>query len=245
MGDSIIHRIFTGALQSDVTCSVCSSVSTTIDPFWDMSLDIQPILPTPQKPGSGSVGSPPSGSATAPPLVSAGVVAAKIPHFPANSHKAGAAAAHAAAVAAAAGLAVPAYGVTGVSSTLEECIQRYTRAEKLNAKISCSKCGTHCPATKQMSLSKLPLVICFHLKRFKHDTESTKIFTPVTFPEVLDLRPYLSDSINAEKDGYVVYLYPWPYPDRLVLPCFLRHLRAQPRPNTTGRSPDRTRPNET
>uniref|UniRef100_A0A6G1SBH2 Ubiquitin carboxyl-terminal hydrolase n=1 Tax=Aceria tosichella TaxID=561515 RepID=A0A6G1SBH2_9ACAR len=40
--DCIIDRIFTGGLQSDVTCQACNNVSTTIDPFWDISLDLGP-----------------------------------------------------------------------------------------------------------------------------------------------------------------------------------------------------------
>ncbi|CAB3372912.1 Hypothetical predicted protein [Cloeon dipterum] len=36
----IIDQIFTGGLQSDVVCTSCSGVSTTIDPFWDISLDL-------------------------------------------------------------------------------------------------------------------------------------------------------------------------------------------------------------
>lgn len=36
----IIDQIFTGGLQSDVVCTSCSGVSTTIDPFWDISLDV-------------------------------------------------------------------------------------------------------------------------------------------------------------------------------------------------------------
>jgi ubiquitin carboxyl-terminal hydrolase 22/27/51 len=33
-------QIFTGGLQSDVVCQSCNGVSTTIDPFWDISLDL-------------------------------------------------------------------------------------------------------------------------------------------------------------------------------------------------------------
>lgn len=40
--DCIIDRIFTGSLQSDVTCQACHNISTTIDPFWDISLDLGP-----------------------------------------------------------------------------------------------------------------------------------------------------------------------------------------------------------
>ncbi|XP_033047994.1 uncharacterized protein LOC117072166 [Trachypithecus francoisi] len=36
----IIDHIFTGGLQLDVSWQVCHSVSTTIDPFWDISLDL-------------------------------------------------------------------------------------------------------------------------------------------------------------------------------------------------------------
>lgn len=36
----IIDQIFTGRLQSDVVCQACGGVSTTIDPFWDISLDL-------------------------------------------------------------------------------------------------------------------------------------------------------------------------------------------------------------
>lgn len=36
----IIDQIFTGRLQSDVVCQSCKGVSTTIDPFWDISLDL-------------------------------------------------------------------------------------------------------------------------------------------------------------------------------------------------------------
>lgn len=36
----IIHQNFTGALQSDVTCSQCGTTSTAYDPFLDISLDL-------------------------------------------------------------------------------------------------------------------------------------------------------------------------------------------------------------
>ncbi|XP_043205634.1 ubiquitin carboxyl-terminal hydrolase 22-like [Amphibalanus amphitrite] len=39
----IIDTIFTGGLQSDVVCLSCNNVSTTIDPFWDISLDLAPL----------------------------------------------------------------------------------------------------------------------------------------------------------------------------------------------------------
>lgn len=40
--DCIIDQIFTGCLQSDVICQACNNVSTKLDPFWDISLDLGP-----------------------------------------------------------------------------------------------------------------------------------------------------------------------------------------------------------
>jgi ubiquitin carboxyl-terminal hydrolase 22/27/51 len=156
--DCIIHRIFTGALQSDVTCAKCKTVSTTIDPFWDVSLDIRAIahMPTPNKMEAGS-----GAKGVREPLVH--------PDFQAT--------------------------------TLEDCLKRYTRTEQLFAQIMCSKCGDRQGATKQMSMSQLPAVVCFHLKRFEHDARAAKISNVVTFPETLDMRPFLAHNISSEGAG--------------------------------------------
>lgn len=42
----IIHEIFCGYLESSVTCLMCGAVSTTIDPFIDLSLDMTPTTLT-------------------------------------------------------------------------------------------------------------------------------------------------------------------------------------------------------
>jgi len=59
----IIDQIFTGGLQSDVVCQACHGVSTTVDPFWDISLDLGP------SPNSKIGNSPNSHSGRAPELV--------------------------------------------------------------------------------------------------------------------------------------------------------------------------------
>ena len=38
-----IHQIFTGSLQSDVICHKCNNISATVEPFWDISLDLIPV----------------------------------------------------------------------------------------------------------------------------------------------------------------------------------------------------------
>ncbi|ESN98084.1 hypothetical protein HELRODRAFT_113992 [Helobdella robusta] len=136
----IIDQIFTGGLQSDVTCQKCNNVSTTIDPFWDISLDLGP------------------------PEQFSG-------------------------------------GFQNLNSKLEEptslttCLKRFTRPEHLgsSAKIKCSKCISYQESTKQLTMKKLPLVACFHLKRFEHSTGyHKKISTFVSFPEELDMTPFMS-----------------------------------------------------
>ena len=39
--DCIIHKTFYGKLQSTVTCDQCNNVSTALDPYMDLSLDIR------------------------------------------------------------------------------------------------------------------------------------------------------------------------------------------------------------
>ena len=49
------------------------------------------------------------------------------------------------------------------------------------------QCGKNQESTKQLTISQLPYVTCFHLKRFEHQLNGTrnKIQTLVTFPENL------------------------------------------------------------
>ncbi|KAB0401126.1 hypothetical protein E2I00_011468 [Balaenoptera physalus] len=144
----IIDQIFTGGLQSDVTCQVCHGVSTTIDPFWDISLDL-PGSSTPFWPLSpGSEGSVVNG----------------------ESHASG-------------------------TTTLTDCLRRFTRPEHLgsSAKIKCSGCHSYQESTKQLTMKKLPIVACFHLKRFEHSAKlRRKITTYVSFPLELDMTPFMA-----------------------------------------------------
>ena len=54
--------------------------------------------------------------------------------------------------------------------TLLGCLQRYVRAERLGPGQAwvCARCQTRRPAVKQMSIRRLPPVLCLHLKRFEH-----------------------------------------------------------------------------
>jgi len=54
--------------------------------------------------------------------------------------------------------------------SLVDCLEQFTRAEHLGStvKIECSKCNMQQESTKQLTVNKLPIVICFHLKVCKY-----------------------------------------------------------------------------
>ncbi|KAM5195159.1 LOW QUALITY PROTEIN: ubiquitin carboxyl-terminal hydrolase 51 [Hipposideros larvatus] len=146
----IIDQIFTGGLQSDVTCQACHSVSTTIDPCWDISLDL---------PGSYATFSSQSPE-------TADSTVCRDDHTP------------------------------GIPS-LTDCLQWFTRPEHLgsSAKIKCSTCQSYQESTKQLTMKKLPIVACFHLKRFEHSgKQRRKINTLISFPLELDMTPFLAST---------------------------------------------------
>ncbi|VDM94975.1 unnamed protein product [Thelazia callipaeda] len=130
----IIDWIFTGKLQSDLTCSICGCVSTTVDPFWDISLDVaQEVLLS----SDAAFNSP--------------------------------------------------------DMTLEDCLRRYIMPEHLgsNAKTRCARCETYEESTKQLTLKTLPMVACFHLKRFEHNhNDRKKMDTVIKYPQFIDMTPF-------------------------------------------------------
>lgn len=122
----IIDKIFTGGLQSDVICSYCNYISTKVDPFWDISLEIR--LSDIREP-----------------------------------------------------------------LRLEDCLFRFTLPEILTS-FNCSFCKcTSKEAKKQLTMKNLPIVCCFHLKRFEQSNKiHKKISHHISFPEVLDMSPFMS-----------------------------------------------------
>jgi len=84
--------------------------------------------------------------------------------------------------------------------TLTDCLNRYTRVEHLGSTgmIWCNSCESNQESTKQLKFKTLPVVLCFHLKRFEHRTSYKKIDNCVSFPEELDLALYTSDHDEDE-----------------------------------------------
>ncbi|KAL2929732.1 Ubiquitin carboxyl-terminal hydrolase 22 [Bienertia sinuspersici] len=92
------------------------------------------------------------------------------------------------------------------TSTLTGCLDRFTRPERLGAdqKFFCQQCQVRQESLKQMSIRKLPLVSCFHVKRFEHSSfrnTARKLDRYVQFPFSLDMTPYMSSSILRSRFG--------------------------------------------
>jgi ubiquitin carboxyl-terminal hydrolase 22/27/51 len=141
----IVHRIFGGQLQSKIICGHCGHPSLTMDPIFDISLDLSAPLQV-------------SGMAN-----DALVAGAKSRRL-----------------------------------TLASCLSGFTFSEQLGASgFRCTNCKQLGNAVKRLSIVSLPMVLCFHLKRFEHRiagkrSNSTKLTQFVDFP-LRDLRmdPYL------------------------------------------------------
>ncbi|KAF3967262.1 hypothetical protein ACB098_01G315500 [Castanea mollissima] len=95
-------------------------------------------------------------------------------------------------------------------STLMGCLDRFTRPERLGTdqKFFCQQCQVRQESLKQMSIRKLPLVSCFHIKRFEHSSTrkmSRKVDRYLQFPFSLDMAPYLSSSILRRRFGNRIF----------------------------------------
>ncbi|PWN44095.1 cysteine proteinase [Ceraceosorus guamensis] len=181
----VVHRAFSGVLQSDVTCSQCGSRSTTRDLFMDLSLDIRSAR---QRTESASAGAQ-SGLAEGQP-------AEEKRKYNKKKQKDGKDAREESAA--------------EEEQTLDACLRRYCAAEKLGREsYSCASCGQGTQAFKQLSLMRLPPVLCFQLKRFEHNIQGTKLETRVRFPVHLDLREYTTSNVGTEMLSYDAdsYLY--------------------------------------
>ncbi|KAI8570643.1 hypothetical protein RHMOL_Rhmol01G0051900 [Rhododendron molle] len=101
-------------------------------------------------------------------------------------------------------------------STLMGCLDRFTRPERLGSEIFCQRCQVKQESLKQMSIRKLPLVSCFHIKRFEHSSKqkmSRKVDRYLQFPFSLDMAPYLSSSILRGRFGNRIFSFDGEEPD--------------------------------
>ncbi|CAN8299142.1 unnamed protein product [Cochlearia groenlandica] len=159
----ITHKAFSGLLRSDVTCSTCGSMSTTYDPFIDISLTLESAKGfSPSDCRKKRNNGEPSLNAPMP--------------------------------------------------TLSGCLDFFTRSEKLgpDQKLNCQKCGEKRESSKQMSVRRLPLLLCLHVKRFEHSLTrktSRKIDSYLQYPFRLNMSPYLSSSIIGKRFGNRIFAF--------------------------------------
>lgn len=63
----------------------------------------------------------------------------------------------------------------------------------------CDRCQSQQQAVKQMSIRRLPPVMCLHIKRFEHrrlNGVAAKVDTPLVFPvDSLDMAPFTSSAV--------------------------------------------------
>ncbi|KAI9723577.1 MAG: hypothetical protein M1812_000877 [Candelaria pacifica] len=88
--------------------------------------------------------------------------------------------------------------------TLQACLERFTSAEKLGPnQYVCENCtDTEQGALKQLTLQRLPSVLCMQLKRFGRSKDGTeKVERKLQFPLQLDMSPYTKLETQGEGRG--------------------------------------------
>lgn len=77
--------------------------------------------------------------------------------------------------------------------SLINCLDKFTKSEKLDVKYSCSNCNKKTEATKKLLIKKLPKTLTIQLKRFEHLGISSKIDYPIEIPLILEMSKYSLD----------------------------------------------------
>lgn len=208
--DCIIHRTFSGVLQSDVRCLVCGYRSSTHDPVLDLSVDLRPpsLIAQQERELQALLDIEDGGAG----LSADGKPKKKKQKKHGDGGGGGGTTTPAAAAATAtssAGSPAPTVPTSTSSGTfaknrftehesqdLVECLRRYCSSEQLpSSSYSCPQCGP-VEASKQLSLCRLPPVLAIQLKRFEHTpTSSYKIETRVRFPQRLDVHEFVTPSV--------------------------------------------------
>lgn len=91
------------------------------------------------------------------------------------------------------------------AKSLEDALKQFTQPEKLEHEnaYKCHKCKQKRPAKKKFSIFKNPNVATIQLKRFDSDKIfGGKITKFISYPEELDLKPYMSDPNAASNTKY-------------------------------------------
>ncbi|KAJ0802223.1 putative ubiquitinyl hydrolase 1 [Helianthus annuus] len=95
--------------------------------------------------------------------------------------------------------------IQGDAASLEECLDKYTAKEWLEGdnKYKCDGCNDYVLAWKRLNINMAPNILTIALKRFQSGRFG-KLNKRVTFPESLDLSPYMSEDAD-DNDKYKLY----------------------------------------
>lgn len=160
---SIITEIFQGELESRVNCLQCMKVSVTREPFQDLSLpipgrkDMTTIRKQQHIPDHGSTSPEQSPQSLTSRMCRMWQYVYDWTHDV----------------------------VTGPSTTLEDCMRAFFDTSDLSGdnRYFCEHCKSFQNSKKEMTIIKLPEVLCVHLKRFRYDAFfATKISRFIEFP---------------------------------------------------------------
>ncbi|KAH9798614.1 ubiquitin carboxyl-terminal hydrolase 19 [Citrus sinensis] len=95
--------------------------------------------------------------------------------------------------------------IHGDAASLEECLDQFTAKEWLDGDnmYKCDGCNDYVKAWKRLTVRRAPNILTIALKRFQSGRFG-KLNKRVTFPETLDLSPYMSDG-GDRTDVYKLY----------------------------------------
>ncbi|CAL9063189.1 unnamed protein product [Musa banksii] len=95
--------------------------------------------------------------------------------------------------------------ILGDAESLEECLDQFTMKEWLDGdnKYKCDGCNDYVKACKRLTVHQAPNILTIALKRFQSGRFG-KLNKRVTFPENLNLTPYMSGSSDGT-DLYTLY----------------------------------------
>ncbi|UXI14535.1 Down syndrome critical region protein 3-like protein [Sarcoptes scabiei] len=81
-------------------------------------------------------------------------------------------------------------------TSLEQALKNFVNPEILRNEnaYKCMKCKKSVVAKKQFTVYRAPIITTFQLKRFECVRTIGKIMKAISYPEVLDLRPYMSEN---------------------------------------------------
>lgn len=91
---------------------------------------------------------------------------------------------------------------------LYDCLDLFTKEEKLDVMYRCKHCLKESKALKSLKIKRIPPVISIQLKRFEHNLNNdtfSKIEIPVEIPLFLNITKYSSISSSSELDGDKIF----------------------------------------